>query len=829
MVWTRRCRPVAALIAAGLFIALIAATSVHAQVSRDMTADHHMDIPVLMDKVEIGTIDAEFGSVHDLISFDALAVLGWLKPILADKIYAGLERRLAASPRMEPNALAASGLGLEFDAAALEVHLVVPAQLRRGVNLPLNQRDTSRLERELPLAPAHSSAYVNVRLGQDYVSAKGDPAAGWQSTIIDLDGAVSLFGATVEGLGTYRTGAGGGWTRGDTRLVYDFVASRTRLAAGDLSYGVDGFGTFARAGGVSFGRDFGLQPYRSSAPIGQRNLLIDRRSRVDVIVNGQRVQTIDIAPGQYNVSDFPFVVGANDVMLRVTDEVGRIDVLTFPFVYDSAVLANGEQDFHYVMGFEATPTIHGRRYDVSRPLASAFHAFGVTNQLTLGANVQASKDITMAGIEGRWATRLGTFRADIAASRAFGDIGTAARLQYRYMDATEHNALDRNIELSATYRSPAFASLGATKATNPIALDLGVRYGQRLVGPISASIGASWQKGRGAVGDSFFFDGGVSAPVSRELTAYVLLSHSRPTQMKRENRIFLALSWFPSGSGHSVTATHDSRTDASRLQWHYTPDQYLRGISADASLERNTNAHTARADVSYADYRFDARVFQVSDFAREAGAENRHRTSIALGTAVAYADGHVGLSRPITDSFALVAPHPSLAGHTIDVNAFGARPEAKTDFFGPAILPDLASYYRYQTQIDAQALPVGLDLGTDHFALLPRYRSGTLIRVGTGANVILQADLVDFAGLPMNLELGALVLPAGEGRAPLDFFTDKQGQLHVAGLRPGKIVIRLANYPESEVTLTIPEGTAGPYDAGTITMPVAVLPANRPQ
>ncbi len=238
--------------------------------------------------------------------------------------------------------------------------------------------------------------------------------------------------------------------------------------------------------------------------------------------------------------------------------------------------------------------------------------------------------------------------------------------------------------------------------------------------------------------------------------------------------------------------------------------------------------NSARADVSYADYRFDARVFQVSDFAREPGAEDRHRTSIALGTALAYADGHIGLSRPITDSFALIAPHPSLAGQTIDVNAFGAKPEAKTDFLGPAILPDLASYYRYQTLIDAQALPAGLDLGTDHFALLPRYRSGTLIRVGSGANVILQADLVDFAGLPMDLELGALVLPARESHAPLDFFTDKQGQLHVAGLRPGKIVIRLANYPESEVTLDIPEGTVGPYDAGTITMPVAVLPPNRP-
>lgn len=538
-----------ALIAAGLLAFLLGTCPAQAQTPHDMATAHHMDIPVLMDKLEIGIADAEFGPGYDLISLDSQVVLGWLKPVLAEKVYTELARRLAANARMAPSALSTVGLGLEFDAAALEVHLVVPAQLRRGVNLPLNQRDTLRLEREVPLAPARTSGYVNMRLGQDYVASKGDPAAGWQSTVVDLDGAVSMFGATLEGIATHRSGAGGGWTRGDARLVYDFVESRTRLAAGDLSYGVDGFGSFARAGGLSFGRDFGLQPYRSSAPIGQRNLLIDRRSRVDVIVNGQRVQTIDIAPGQYNVSDFPFVAGANDVMLRVTDEVGRVDVLTFPFVYDSAVLANGEQDFQYVMGFEATPTTHGRRYDATRPLVSAFHAFGVTNQLTLGANAQVSRDVAMAGIEGRWATRLGTVRADISGSRAFDISGTAARLQYRYMDATEHNALDRNIELSATYRSTGFASLGANRAANPIALDLGVRYGQRLVGPITGSIGASWQKGRDATGNSYFFDAGLSAPVSRELTAYVLFSHSRSTQMQRESRIFLALSWFPSGSG----------------------------------------------------------------------------------------------------------------------------------------------------------------------------------------------------------------------------------------------------------------------------------------
>lgn len=815
-------KPAWVAVLTGLFIAATTIVPLHAQTAQ------HVDIPVFLDRIELGTLDTAFTGDGELETIDAAALLGWLKPILAEGTFADVARRAGKSPRLAPAILAASGLGLEFDAAALEIRLAVPAQLRKRQALSLYGHDRPTDTEEATLGPAATSAYVNLRFGQDYLASKGDSVAGWQPTVIDLDGALSVFGATVESVGTYRSGTGGGWMRGDTRVVYDFVESRTRLVAGDVTYAVDGFGTFARAGGVSFGRSFGLQPYRSSSPTGQRNLLIDRRSRVDVLVNGQRVQSLDIAPGQYNVSDFPFVAGANDIMLRVTDDAGRVDVLNFPFVYDSAVLAKGEQDFQYMLGFSAAPTLRGRRYDTDAPLASAFHTVGVSNQITLGANVQASPDLTMAGLEGRFATRLGTFRGDLAGSRAFGTSGYAARLQYRYMDATAHNPTDRTVELSATYRSPSFASLGFEKAINPIAVDLGVRYGQRLIGPLLGSVGASWQKGRGGLANASYYDAGLSAPITRAVTGYLLFNHSRPAQGKHENRIFLALSWFPGGTGHSVTTTHDSRTQATRLQYHYTPTQYLRSVSTDASVERNRFATATRLDVSYADYRYDARLFQTSDFDRTGDATNRHRTSLAFGTAVAYAGGHFGVSRPITDSFALIAPHPSLAGQRIDVNSYGVRPEARTDELGSAVLPDLAGYYRYHAVIDAPMLAEGLDLGPGRYTLAPRYRSGTLIEVGTGANVILDGQLVDFANLPMDLELGAVVLPADDGRGPIDFFSDKQGAIHVPGLRPGRIVLRLTNYPESEVTLEIPEGTAGRYDAGVIKLPVAVLPATGP-
>src|SRR3546814_5477077 len=72
-----------------------------------------------------------------------------------------------------------------------------------------------------------------------------------------------------------------------------------------------------------------LDPQRSVTPRGGRTFSLDRDATVEAIVNGRMVRTMRLQPGTYNVSDFPFAQGGNDVELVITDDTGRRDVISF--------------------------------------------------------------------------------------------------------------------------------------------------------------------------------------------------------------------------------------------------------------------------------------------------------------------------------------------------------------------------------------------------------------------------------------------------------------------------------------------------------------------
>jgi outer membrane usher protein len=799
---------------------------------RAATTSTHFPIPCVLDGTDLGEIDGALTSTNELLSIDGAQLLEWLKPVLTPPAWSRLNQSLTADKRLEAPAIAAAGIGLEYDAAKLEIRFSIPPEIRRRVELRLGAAGPRHAVAP-PLEAASISGYLNLRAGQEYLNNGDRGPSGWQPLVLDVDGAFGFLNTVVEGVATYRDGtgvqpgAGAGWSRGDVRLVHDFPENRLRVTAGDINYGLDGFQSFQRAGGITFGRDFGLQPYRSSAPIGSTTLLVDRRSTVDVTVNGQLVASLNLGPGQYNVRDFPFASGANDIALRVRDDVGRVQTINFPFVYDSTVLGAGEHDFQYAFGFTATPTWRGRSYDTSRPVGSMYHAVGITDQFTVGLNLQGGTTIQTGGVEARLATALGIFRLDAAGSRTQGlSNGYGLRLTYRYVEPGGERSVGRSLEFSGTYRSPTFATLGIGAPNNPVAADLGVRYGQRLIGPLYGSVGYSYQRGRQGTPDSQEVDASLTTAIAKNVSAYLLASHSKPAFGKTQERIFLAVSWFPQNSGHSLTVTEDTHAHDTQLQWHYAPAHTVDAFEGDAVVERNSAENVLRGELDYTGYRFTAGVSQNSTIERSDLGMTQHRTALSFGTALAFADGHFGVSRPISDSFVIVTPHESLAHHRVEVNPFGAVPDARTDFLGSAVLPDLVSYYRYQVLLAAADLPEGLDLGRDFYIVQPRYRSGSVIPAGTGATVLLETTLFDAAAQPMGLELGTITLDDVAGQPTIDFFTNRDGRLRVAGIHTGRITIRLANYPEAPITLTIPPKTQGRYDAGRTTLDIAPDPSN---
>ena len=184
-----------------------------------------------------------------------------------------------------------------------------------------------------------------------------------------------------------------------------------------------------------------------------------------------------------------------------------------------------------------------------------------------------------------------------------------------------------------------------------------------------------------------------------------------------------------------------------------------------------------------------------------------------------FADGHFGWSRPINDSFALVIPKDSVRDQEIVINPSINGSIARLDRFGFAVVPNLSPYNLSTLIIDAPNLPVGMDLGNRAITILPTYRSGTLVEVGTDATVFLRGILLNANGEPVSLQSGQIVSISDSNFPVVTLFTNRSGRFATAGLKPGRYQIKLFTNPPAEMEFEIPANATGIYDTGTLQFP----------
>lgn len=778
-------------------------------------------ISLLFGNTEIGQPVAVLTEDGRLLALGA-EFIGMMQPILIPERVEMLKALQDADGLVPADRLAAIGIQAVYNHSNLAIRVSVPIELRTPQAISIASRQPP-YGNFYVLRPATASAYVNVRAADDYRSRDGLPEdQGRRPAIVGFDAAAAALGMTLEGTVDYTEQSDDPWRRDDVRLVKDFPEARNRLTIGDLNYGTTGFQSFQQAGGVSLARNTNLQPYTVTSSTAEQSFTLDRRSQVDILINGRRVRTIDLDAGRYNLRDLPLATGTNDITLRITDEVGRVETIRFPFVFDTNLLAPGEQEFSYAVGARSVDTPRSKAYEDNDPMLSAFHAIGVTESLTLGTNLQAVERQQVVGAEARLGTLVGIFRTDLAMSHSsYEPTDVAARLQYRLTEPPEPGGLNRNLLGNFAYRGKSFLPITATEAANPTSFDAGIVYGQRLPFDITASVGTSFQFDSGGSPSGTTYDVNFGKQLADSLYLDVFGRLEKERDSEDVMSVLLTLSWIPFDSRQRVTYQRDTLDRSHRVDWSYMPTDIIGGIQADVSAtsSSDTDEERVRGTVTYVDYRFEA---QLRDDETYGGSSTgpRRTTGLRVGTALAFADGHLAVTRPITDSFVMIAPHKSLAGHAIEVNpTVTSQPQARADALGPGVLPNLPAYYVRRVSVDVLDPPEGYDLGDTLVNVEPYYRSGTLFVVGSGATVAAEGALVDGEGKSIPLQVGAAVPIDMPGREPRLFFTDDKGAFQIVGLAPGRYELRLDAVPDVVAVIEIPPDTTGIVDLGTLTLP----------
>lgn len=606
----------------------------------------------------------------------------------------------------------------------------------------------SDLSFDLTLVPEVFGAHV--LSGRDYRPAKlehrEDTSAFVNYAVNANDfkkvSAFSEIGLTVKNALVYNSVSrklNGDIVRGLTNVTLSDRNVNVRTMIGDRLVNSDFLGSSITMGGLSYYREFGLDPYFIRNPGLNYSGAVATPSTLDVYANGRLVRRVPLPPGQFQLNDLPVPTGSNNARFVIRDAFGRERELGSQFFYfTSGLLKPRLHDFSYNVG-SRRDDLANKSWSYDSPVFLGHHRYGFSDAVTAGVRMEGGRSLVSGGPSVSFLLPVGEMEVTTAASNEHGRPGGAAFLGYSYID--RRFSLGSSVKVQS--ESYATTSLSYKKARSWLESGVYVAFpvtdqttiNLRYAFADSAQNGmehrAQWFTGTRLTqnltfitGTSFDLKGGrhslgLNAGLSfnlGEVGGAVSFQHDDDTKGKGTLDFRKSLPIGP-GYGYGLQATSQGDLD-SVFQYQTSFGRY----------EANYN-------------RLDG--------------QNGSRLSAAGGLALI--DGGVQFTRPVQDSFALIKV-PGLAGVKGYLNNLEV---GSTDANGRLFVPNLLSYYGNNLGISKKDLPFNYNVeATDKIVSAP-YRGGAV---------------VEFPALRIQRVLGKTVIESG-GKITIP----KYGQLTVTG------------------------------------------------
>ena len=593
-----------------------------------------------------------------------------------------------------------------------------------------------------------------------------------------------------------RTMIEGSWVRGMSSATRDDVQRLERWTVGDTLVSSGTLGGSVLLGGVAFGRELSLDPYRVNAPLPATTAIITAPSTLEVYVNGAMVRQQALAPGYWDLANLPAVAGQTQVRAVVRDAFGRERVLDSRFYFAPGLLTPGFADYGVATGFRRE-AFGLESFDYGGLAATARYRVGVSDWFTPGVRAEAAGDVVSAGGSAAFGTRFGEIDLDASGSGAHGDAGAAAQVAWSWLAAGYSGAL-RVAAQSARYATvsldPALDrplldadAIAGMTVSRRVGLAVELRAGRyRDLGPFAtAGLNGSVQVGAGAsLTLSADYGRAVGGPLGVQLLALLtwgFKGHSADVGVTRDR------------DGHTTgTASVTKplpRDDGVGYFARATGDE--RAGELDGGLQGQTSYGRAELDVS-----------------RSGGATTYHAN--ASGGLV-FMGNHVYASRPTQGGFAVVDVGVSGVGVTIENSPVG-----RTGADGTLLVTDLQPYYASKLAIRDRDLPLEYESGKSERWVATPLRGGALVQFDVRRISAITGQLTvrlgDRQERPANGELSAIV----NGELRTSPITD-QGRFFLERMPPGKHVVQaIWGGGSCRAAITLPAGAPPVFDAGEV-------------
>jgi outer membrane usher protein len=590
----------------------------------------------------------------------------------------------------------------------------------------------------------------------------------------------------------------GTFVRGLSQFTISNRENLNRTVLGDRLISTDILGGSVVMAGVSFFREFNLDPYYVRSPGLNYSGAVATPSTVEVYVNNQLLRRVALPPGEFELKDLPVPVGAANTRIILRDAFGREQEIGSQYYFTGGLLKAGLHEFSYNLGVQRN-NLGTRSWDYGPPVLLARHRLGITDGITGGVRLEASPHVVSGGPSLSLKLPIGEMEFGAAASGGEGAPGGAAFLGFSYLG---HSL---NMGVSARMLSPHYANTSLSASDSRSWLQLNALLGF----PISSGVGGTLRythensqvdhqqhnfsvatTARLTNNISLFVTGGLAKQAStltRDISAGLTFFFGETTG---------SLSYQNSeGPGGGTLALQKSLPLGSGYGYRFQ-------AGAAAGIKNPLLDSLVQYQGPYG--RYEANYSRI---------DGHNETLLNTAGGLAFIGGDFFVTRPVQDSFAVIQV-PGIAG----VRGFSSNQDVgHTNSQGKLFVPNLLPYYGNRLSISDKDVPMNYTIAATEKLVAPPYRGGAVVSFPVNRVQSITGKLVlESHGAAATPAYGQLTVH-GNGN-PSESPIGKFGEFYLENLGAGRFSAT-ANYRNEvcEFNLDIPTSDDSEIDLGTVT------------
>lgn len=572
---------------------------------------------------------------------------------------------------------------------------------------------------------------------------------------------------------THTREEGGQFVRLMSSVTYERREDLRRVVLGDFFATSGELGSPVNMGGISFSKNYLINPYFIKYPELDFSGLISLPSEVKVYRGGALIRTERVSPGGFQLRDIPAYVGSGLIEIVLRDPFGREQRIKLPYYSSDILLKKGLHEYSYNLGFlrEDFGNESNRYKDFG---FSGFHRYGLSDSFTAGVTGEASDKVVNVGFSSSYLIpwRMGALNTSVAWSNSRrGKNGLGGSVGYLYQG--------RNLSLDLLLRGfdKDYSNLFIETSKTPVErikyeASAGTSYFFSILGSLSIGVNIV-KKYEGTNTKSFF------ATFMRKITdrSNVIATFKRDMEEKT-SEFTIGINYY---FKHGITGSAGYRTTNGTSSEDIQILKNLplgEGLGGRAFVERKDE----KSGVSYNydfQLQYNAKYGQYG--ADMMGTDRTESYSFSAAGAVAFVKDSINLTRPIQDSFAVVK-----VGDLKNVRVNLSNQEiGRTGISGKVFIPNLGSYYENQISINDKEIPIEYTLSEVMKYVSPPLRSGSYIEFGATKiqsfigmlKVRINGEVkpVEFIEFELRVDGKKLLSPTGKG-----------GEFYLENIMPGK-------------------------------------------